>query len=123
MPYQVFGERLGAVLLMMAWIRLAMPRPGSRIAAIFASNALSPSRPRAAALWSSIVSFRAAFCSAVSPGLLADFVAVFFADLFSNRANSSRAIVFSMSTSSEAGPPLRGAGVNEVDYKIGRAHV
>src|SRR5574341_2204700 len=42
-PYQVFGERPGALALMIAWSRLAMARSGSDISAIFASTALSPS--------------------------------------------------------------------------------
>src|SRR6202163_3392997 len=42
-PYQVLGERAGALALMMAWIRSAMARSGSGMAAIFASTSLSPS--------------------------------------------------------------------------------
>jgi hypothetical protein len=42
-PYQSFGERAGALDLMMAWSRLPMARDGSGISAIFASTALSPS--------------------------------------------------------------------------------
>src|SRR5437867_5646768 len=42
-PYQVLGERAGALALMIAWSRLAMARSGSRISAIFARTALSPS--------------------------------------------------------------------------------
>src|SRR3984893_16875689 len=42
-PYQVFGERIGALALMTPWSRLAMPRSGSGISAIFASTSLSPS--------------------------------------------------------------------------------
>src|SRR6266513_1496904 len=42
-PYQVLGERAGALALMIAWSRSAMARSGSGIAAIFASAALSPS--------------------------------------------------------------------------------
>src|SRR5215218_4692830 len=41
-PYQVFGERAGALALMIAWSRSAMARSGSGISAIFASTALSP---------------------------------------------------------------------------------
>ena len=37
-PYQVFGERPGALALMMAWSRSAMARSGSGMAAIFAST-------------------------------------------------------------------------------------
>jgi len=42
-PYQVFGERTGALALMIAWSRLAMARSGCGISAIFASTSLSPS--------------------------------------------------------------------------------
>src|ERR687897_1704462 len=42
-PYQVFGERRGALALTIAWIRSAMTRSGSGISAIFASTSLSPS--------------------------------------------------------------------------------
>src|SRR2546425_10055783 len=53
-PYQVFGERAGALALMIAWSRSALARSGSGIAAIFASTSLSPSAlslfARAAAL-------------------------------------------------------------------------
>src|SRR5260370_11519248 len=35
-PYQVLGERAGALALMMAWSLLAMPRSASGISAIFA---------------------------------------------------------------------------------------
>src|SRR5713101_8336497 len=34
-PYQVFGESVGALALITAWSRLAMPRSGSDISAIF----------------------------------------------------------------------------------------
>lgn len=48
-PYQVFGERFGALALMMACIRSAMARSGSGISAIFASTSASSSAlPRAA---------------------------------------------------------------------------
>src|SRR5881392_4445598 len=33
-PYQVFGERFGALAVMIAWSRFAIARSGSRIAAI-----------------------------------------------------------------------------------------
>src|SRR5262249_45801097 len=36
-PYQVVGERAGALALIIAWSRSAMARSGSGIAAIFAS--------------------------------------------------------------------------------------
>src|SRR5215216_6288041 len=41
-PYQVFGERAGALALMISWSRLPMVRSGSGISAIFASTSLSP---------------------------------------------------------------------------------
>src|SRR5215471_7562230 len=56
-PYQTFGERAGALALMIAWSRSPMTRYGPGIAAIFASTALSPSawsargRGRAAAFF------------------------------------------------------------------------
>src|SRR5215203_1254338 len=42
-PYQVFGERAGALALTISWSRSAMGRSGPCIPAIFASTALSPS--------------------------------------------------------------------------------
>src|SRR6266567_3465621 len=66
-PYQVFGERFGALALMMAWSRLAMTRSDSDISAIFARTSLSPSAsPERARLRSSTVSFIAARSSSVS---------------------------------------------------------
>src|SRR2546427_2228563 len=41
-PYQVLGDRAGALALMMAWSRSAMTRSGFGIPAIFASTSLSP---------------------------------------------------------------------------------
>src|SRR5918996_1552849 len=72
-PYQVFGERAGAVALMIAWIRLAKARSACGISAIFASTSLSPSaflarEPRRASAFSSRArSFIAARSSAVNP--------------------------------------------------------
>src|SRR3989304_4807614 len=72
-PYQVFGERAGALALMIAWSRLPMARSGSGISAIFASTALSPSSlsargPRRAAAFSSWArAFIAARSSSVNP--------------------------------------------------------
>src|SRR5829696_4419375 len=40
-PYQVFGERAGALALMMAWSRSPIVRSGCVISAIFASASLS----------------------------------------------------------------------------------
>lgn len=42
-PYQSLGERAGALVWMMAWIRSPMARSGSGISAMFASTAFSPS--------------------------------------------------------------------------------
>src|SRR5947207_709870 len=72
-PYQVFGERAGALALMMAWSRSAMARSGSGMSTIFASTSLSPSAlcvrgPRRAAAFSSWTrSFIAARSSSVNP--------------------------------------------------------
>src|SRR5437773_8411933 len=72
-PYQVLGERTGPLALMIAWSRLPMARSGSRISAIFASTALSPSAlsargPRSAdAFISWTWSFIAARSSSVNP--------------------------------------------------------
>src|SRR6267378_5696830 len=97
-PYQVLGERVGALALMMAWSRSAMARSGFAISAIFASTSLSPSALSAAAFCSWTRSFIAARSSSVNPltalplavVLLADFCvalvpaflsAIVFADL------------------------------------------
>src|SRR3981081_4459217 len=97
-PYQVLGERAGALALMMAWSRSAMARSGPRISAIFASTSRSPSALRAAALsswarfliaarsspvnpWDVLplaVVLLAEFCVAFVPGFLS---AIVFADL------------------------------------------
>src|SRR6266516_4620538 len=52
-PYHSFGERAGALALMIAWNRSAMARSGSGISAILASTALSASAPAASAFSSS----------------------------------------------------------------------
>src|SRR5207253_9359821 len=79
LPYQVLGERAGALALTMAWSRSAMARSGFGISAIFASTSRSPSASLAR-------SFIAARSSSVNPltallvtvALLADFcVSVF----------------------------------------------
>src|SRR2546421_10623258 len=91
-PYQVLGARPGALALMIAWSRLAMARSGSRISAILASTAPSPSAlsargPRSAdAFRSWRYSFIAARSSSVNPVnfllfavvLLTDFCVSFF---------------------------------------------
>src|SRR5438309_8029443 len=72
-PYQVLGERAGALALMMAWSRSALARSGFGISAIFASTSLSPSAlpargPRRAAAFSSWArSLIAARSSSVNP--------------------------------------------------------
>src|SRR3989304_4331378 len=84
-PYQVFGERDGALALMIAWSRLAMARSDPCISAIFASRAFSPSALFASAFSSWARSFIAARSSSVNPlafllvavVLLADFCVAF----------------------------------------------
>src|SRR5260221_10528766 len=62
-PYQVFGERAGALALMIAWSRLAIARSGAGISAIFASTALSLLACAALAFSSFTRSLAAAFSS------------------------------------------------------------
>src|SRR5437879_4350218 len=84
-PYQSLGERTGALSLMIAWSRLPMVRSGSRISAIFASTAPSPSALSALSSW--MRSFIAPCSSSVNPlnflpvavVLLADFCVPFCA--------------------------------------------
>src|SRR5919198_2940206 len=105
-PYQVFGERAGALALMMAWIRSPRARSGAGIAAIFSSTALSPSalparEPRRAAAFSSWARSRiASRSSSVNPldalpavlaVLLADFCVPFLAGFLSAIAKHLRA--------------------------------
>src|SRR5882672_5342390 len=72
-PYQVLGERAGALALIMAWSRVAIARSGLGISAIFASTSRSPSAffargPRRASAFSSWTrSFIAARSSSVNP--------------------------------------------------------
>src|SRR5262249_34413667 len=93
-PYQVLGERTGALDLITAWTRSAIARSGSRISAIFASTSLSPSAlPRAAAFSSRLRSFIAARSSSVKrwDALLVVLVFVpFFAGFLSAIANHLR---------------------------------
>src|SRR5712664_1983599 len=79
MPYQVFGERAGALALMIAWSRLALSRSVAGSAAILASTSLSPSPFCAATFISWTRSCIAAFSSAVNPSYLF-LVAVILAD-------------------------------------------
>jgi hypothetical protein len=102
-PYQVLGERAGALALTMAWSRSAMARSGSGISAIFASTSLSASAlpaggPRRAAAFSSRArSLIAARSSSVNPldalpvVLLADCCVAFFAGFLSAIAKHLRA--------------------------------
>src|SRR2546425_2697810 len=98
-PYQSLGERAGALSLMIAWSRLAMVRSGSRISAIFASTALSPSALSALSSWTR--SLIAPCSSSVNPWdfllvavvLLADFCVPFCAG-FMNSFRLQRLITF-----------------------------
>src|SRR6266576_309130 len=90
-PYQVLGERAGALALMIAWSRSAMARSDFGISAIFASTSLSPSAlpargPRRAAAFSSwprsLIAARSSFVNPFDPlpvVLLADCSVPFFA--------------------------------------------
>src|SRR6266545_3455222 len=103
-PYQVLGERAGALALMMAWSRSAMARSRAGISAIFASTSLSPSAlpargPRRAAAFSSWArSLIAARSSSVNPldalpvVLLADCCLPVFAGFLSAIAKLLRAM-------------------------------
>src|SRR6266568_4943840 len=74
-PYQSLGERVGELSLMIAWSCLAMVRSGSRISAIFASTALSPSPlPAFISCTRSLIAPRSSSVNAllVAVGLLAD---------------------------------------------------
>src|ERR1051326_1170547 len=83
-PYHVFGERAGALVLMIAWSRLAIERSGSFIEAIAASASLSPSAfslfPRASAFNSRARAFIAARSSSVNPAAFLFIVAVLLED-------------------------------------------
>src|SRR2546427_2060426 len=65
-PYQVFGERAGALALTTAWSRLAIARSRAGISAIFASRSLSPSALSAATFSSLTRSFIAPSSSSVN---------------------------------------------------------
>src|SRR5215218_5982537 len=87
-PYQVFGEREGALALTISWSRLAMARSCPCISAIFASTSLSPSAlcargPRRACAFSSWArSFIAARSSSVNPLEFLPVAAVLLVDFF-----------------------------------------
>src|SRR6266581_9010317 len=79
-PYQSLGERPGALSLIIAWSRLAMVRSGSRISAIFASTAVSPSPLPAFISWTrSLIAPLSSSVNAlrVAVVLLADLCALF----------------------------------------------
>src|SRR4029453_6090053 len=86
MPYQVFGERAGAVAVMIAWSPSARAAAGAGISAILASTAPPPSAlptrgPRRASAFSSLVrSFIAPRSSSVSPSNVLPVAAVLSAD-------------------------------------------
>ena len=67
MPYHVLGARSGALAVTMAWMRVAMERSGSGMAAILASRALSPSAFRDSAFSSAARSFIAARSASEKP--------------------------------------------------------
>jgi hypothetical protein len=84
-PYQVFGERAGALAFTTAWILLAMARSGSCISAIFASTSASPSASPERCL-SRTSSLIAAFSSSVNTERfaavpLADFLVAFLSGM------------------------------------------
>jgi len=82
MAYDLVGERAGALSLMTVWRRLAMVRSGSRISAIFASTALSPSPLPAFISWTrSLIAPRSSSVNALlfAAELLADFCVPFCA--------------------------------------------
>src|SRR3989442_1192495 len=85
-PYQVLGERAGALALMTAWSRSAMARSGFGMSAIFVSTSLSPSAcfergPRRASAFSSWTrSFIAARSSSVNPLTALPVTVALFAD-------------------------------------------
>src|SRR5258708_2722212 len=61
-PYQSFGERAGALALIIAWSRSPRARSGACISPIFASTALSPSALSAFSSWTrSLIAPRSSF--------------------------------------------------------------
>src|SRR5215217_9512513 len=84
MPYHVFGDRDGALAVMIAWSRSPIARSGSGISAIFASTSRSPAAlsffARASAFSSLARSFIAARSSAVNPADVSWLAAVPLAD-------------------------------------------
>src|SRR5438094_1444049 len=90
-PYHSLGERPGALSLMIACSRLAMLRSGSRISAIFASTAVSPSPVPAFISWTrSLIAPRSSSVNAlrVAVVLLADFCMPFCAEFMEVRSSS-----------------------------------
>src|SRR5438874_6358451 len=96
-PYQVFGQRSGALARTIAWSRLAIARSDPFIAAIAASRSRSPSAlsrlARSSAFSSRARAFIAARSASVNPWdvvpaavvLLADFCVAFFALIVPSR--------------------------------------
>src|SRR6059058_1312881 len=81
-PYQVFGERAGALALIIAWSRSPRARSGTGISPILASTALSPSALSAFSSWTrSLIAPRS---SSVNPLLaFAGFFVAFLSTLSS----------------------------------------
>src|SRR3989454_12618042 len=108
-PYQSFGERTGALALMMAWSRSPTARSGAGIAAIFASTALSSSALPAAALSSRARSRIAAFSSSVNPFdalpvvLFADFFAGFLSAIAERHLPSKMWTTLTLASSRRGG--------------------
>src|SRR5881409_108715 len=129
-PYQVLGERAGALALMTAWSRSAMARSGFGISAIFVSTSLSPSAcfargPRRASAFSSWTrSFIAARSSSVNPltalpvtlALLADFCVPVFGLIEPPSSTHSSALEDAQSRAQQPTCPRR-AGLEALLYR------
>src|SRR2546425_1221088 len=121
-PYQVLGERAGALALMMAWSRSAMARSGFGISAIFASTSLSPSALSAFSSWAR--SFIAARSSSVNPltalpvtvALLADFCVPVFGLIEPPSSTHSSALEDAQSRAQQP-TCLRRAGLEALLYR------
>src|SRR3989475_6768176 len=97
-PYQRLGERPGALSLIIAWSRLAMVRSGSRISAIFASTAVSPSPLPAFISWTrSLIAPRSSSVNAlrVTAVLLTDFCMPFCAEFMEFDSSFQSLSIFS----------------------------
>src|SRR5436309_2401325 len=121
-PYQVLGERAGALALMMAWSRSAMARSGFGISAIFASTSLSPSALSAFSSWAR--SFIAARSSSVNPltalpvtlALLADFCVPVFG-LIEPPSSTHRSALGDAQSRAQQPTCLRRAGLEALRYR------